>query len=105
MLMAIPATTTPAKMDGMAFLKGISRNAAAKAPVQAPVPGRGMATKSISPRYLYFVTFCPFRCAFFSSLSTRRFSRGICRRIHWKILRIYTRIKGTGRIFPMMAAR
>ena len=103
--MAIPAASTPAKMEGMAFRRGMSRKAAARAPVQAPVPGRGMATNSISPRYLYFVTFCPFRWAFFSSLSTSRFSRGSLRRIHWKIRRIYTNMKGTGRIFPMMAAR
>ena len=35
--MAIPATRIPAKMDGRAFLTGISRNAAASAPVQAQI--------------------------------------------------------------------
>ena len=67
---------------------GVLKKAAAMAPVQAPVPGRGTATKSIRPRYLYFVTLRPFRWALRSSLSTRRLSRGRRRRIHWKIRRI-----------------
>ena len=77
-----PAMSTPAKMEGRAFRSGMSKKAAASAPVQAPVPGRGTATKSMSPRYLYFVTFRPFRWALASSRSTRWSSLGRRRRIH-----------------------
>lgn len=44
-----PANTTPHKLDETADQKGISRIDAIIAPVQAPVPGNGTATKSISP--------------------------------------------------------
>ena len=91
-------------MLGSALRRGISRKAATSAPVQAPVPGSGMATKIIRPRYLYLVTFCPFRWAFFSSLSTRLLSLGMWRRIQRKIRRMYTTMKGTGIILPIMAA-
>ena len=105
MLMAKPAMTMPAKMDGRAFRSGMSRNAAAREPVHAPVPGRGMATNSSSPRYLYLVTVWPFRWALRSSLSTRLLSQGRRRRIHRKIRRIYTTMKGTGSTLPTTAAR
>ena len=68
--------------------RGMSRKAAASAPVQAPVPGRGMATKTNSPRYLYLLTLRPFKWALRSSLSTRRLSLGKRRRSHRKIRRI-----------------
>ena len=103
--MAMPAMRTPAKMEGTALRRGMSRKAATRAPVQAPVPGRGMATKMARPRYLYLVTFRPFRWAFFSRVVTRWFSRGSRRRIHWKIRRMYTTIKGTGNMLPTTAAR
>ena len=40
-----PATSTPAIMANMVFLKFKFRMLAARVPVQAPVPGIGMATK------------------------------------------------------------
>ena len=36
--MTVPATSTPATTEGMAFRRGMSKKAAARAPVQAPVP-------------------------------------------------------------------
>ena len=49
--MMAPAVRTPRVTAGMAFFSRIPRNAATSEPVQAPVPGRGMATKSQRPMY------------------------------------------------------
>ena len=49
MVMMHPAMVTPRKMTGTARFKRISSTAAMSAPVHAPVPGNGMATKSSSP--------------------------------------------------------
>ena len=49
MVMMHPAMVTPRKMTGTARFKRISSTAAMSAPVHAPVPGSGMATKSSSP--------------------------------------------------------
>ena len=49
MVMMHPAMVTPRKMIGTARFKRISSTAAMSAPVHAPVPGNGMATKSSSP--------------------------------------------------------
>ena len=46
-----PANTTPKKLADTADQKGISRIEAMMAPVHAPVPGKGTATKSISPSH------------------------------------------------------
>ena len=61
------AMHTPRKMAGMAFFSRMSSTAATKAPVQAPVPGSGMATRMQRPMVLYYRTTRPFRWAFFSS--------------------------------------
>lgn len=48
----IPAPIIPNKIKKLAFLIGMPKRKAAKAPVQAPVIGKGMATKTkraISP--------------------------------------------------------
>ena len=45
-----PATSTPAKIAIMVFLKSRLRMLAAKVPVQAPVPGTGIATKRKSAK-------------------------------------------------------
>ena len=44
-----PAVSTPSTTAGRAFFSRMSKKAAAREPVQAPVPGRGMATNSHSP--------------------------------------------------------
>ena len=44
-----PAVITPRNTAGKAFFSRMSKNAAARLPVHAPVPGNGMATKSHSP--------------------------------------------------------
>ena len=49
MVMMHPAMVTPRKMTGTSRFKRISSTAAMSAPVHAPVPGNGMATKSSSP--------------------------------------------------------
>ena len=49
MVMMHPAMVTPRKMTGTARFKRISSTAAMSAPVHAPVPGSGMATKSSRP--------------------------------------------------------
>ena len=49
MVMMHPAMVTPRKMTGTARFRRISSTAAMSAPVHAPVPGSGMATKSSSP--------------------------------------------------------
>ena len=49
MVMMHPAMVTPSRMTGTARFKRISSTAAMRAPVHAPVPGSGMATKSSSP--------------------------------------------------------
>ena len=49
-----PAPTTPQKIDAIAFALFISKRDATSAPVHAPVPGRGIATKMKSPQAAYF---------------------------------------------------
>ena len=49
MVMMRPAMVTPSRMTGTARFRRISSTAAMSAPVHAPVPGSGMATKSSSP--------------------------------------------------------
>ena len=41
-----PAASSPSKMAGRAFRRRMSSSDATSAPVQAPVPGRGMATRT-----------------------------------------------------------
>ena len=48
-VMMHPAMVTPSRMTGTARFRRISSTAAMSAPVHAPVPGSGMATKSSSP--------------------------------------------------------
>ena len=48
-IMIAAAASTPQTIAGMAFLSGSPISAATSAPVQAPVPGSGMATSRKSP--------------------------------------------------------
>ena len=49
--MMAPARRTPAAQARVLFLKSISSRLAARVPVQAPVPGRGIPTNSSSAQY------------------------------------------------------
>ena len=53
----IPAVITPRVMGKIAFWKGIPNNQAAIDPVQAPVMGKGMATKKNNAQGPYFSIF------------------------------------------------
>ena len=54
--MIAAAMQTPIKMIGTACFSFISISAAISAPVHAPVPGAGIATKISSPQGPYFFT-------------------------------------------------
>lgn len=64
-----PANTTPKKFADMADQKGISRMEAMMAPVQAPVPGNGTATKSINPSHWNSSTGAAFSLALSNNIS------------------------------------
>ena len=54
----MPATITPAPIEIRARFRGMPKTKAIKAPVQAPVPGKGMATKiakAKSPKIFIFL--------------------------------------------------
>ena len=101
----IPAAmSTPSRMLGTALRIRMSSSAATSAPVHAPVPGSGMATKISSPSGPYFCTVSPLRCALLSIFATKPSSFGICRRIHANICRMNRIMNGTGSILPSTAA-
>ena len=81
------------------FLISTSRREAISAPVQAPVPGRGIPTNSKSPRNSYFLIWSLFPIALFSSFVIRPLNVFVFF-IHLKICRIKSRINGIGTIFP-----
>ena len=62
-IIIIPASKTPASTAIVPFLALIPSKQAARLPVQAPVPGRGMPTKSVSaknkPKPALFSSFSP----------------------------------------------
>ena len=53
----IPAIATPKAIKGKAFKKGMLNKKAIKAPVHAPVSGKGIATKVARARAPYFSIF------------------------------------------------
>lgn len=67
-----PANTTPMKLAEKPDQNGISRIAAMKAPVHAPVPGKGTATKSMRPSHWNSSTGPAFALAFLNSKSINR---------------------------------
>ena len=94
------AITMPRSTAGNAFLNLTPRREAIREPVQAPVPGSGIPTKSTSPQNSYF-SICPLLpMALFSSFSTRGRKSLVCFS-QLKIGVIRSRIKGTGMIFPI----
>ena len=101
----IPAAiSTPRNMHGAASLSFMSSSAAMSAPVHAPVPGSGMPTNSSSAIGPYFLTFSPFRCAFFSIFVMNASILGMRWRIQWKMRFMYTMMNGTGTMLPSTAA-
>ena len=55
------AASSPSRMAGMASRRRMSSTEATSAPVQAPVPGRGIPTRIARPSSRYFRTKRPFR--------------------------------------------
>lgn len=64
----IPAAITPAEIEGREYLKRMSKSDAIIAPVHAPVPGRGIATKRKRPKAAFFITLSAFLVTRFSIL-------------------------------------
>ncbi len=62
---------TPRAMAGKARFRRMSSMAATRAPVHAPVPGSGMATRTKSPQKAYFCTTSDFFSARISKRVTR----------------------------------
>ena len=87
-------------MLGSARLMRMSITAAMSAPVQAPVPGRGMPTKTARPKNWYFRTLSHLPSALASSFETRRPSRSLLFVIHLKMGRMNKMMKGTGSMLP-----
>ena len=98
------AIRTPAAMAGIARFSCMSSIAAIRAPVQAPVPGSGIATKSIRPQNSYFKTFSLFLSALASILAAIPASHSLLPFIQLNILRMKTIMNGIGIKFPITAA-
>ena len=49
----MPAVNTPSAITGNDFFTCMSKASATNAPVHAPVPGRGIATKRYNPHFAY----------------------------------------------------
>ena len=97
-----PATTSPSKIAGRAVRRRMSSRDATSAPVQAPVPGRGMATRTNSPARRYFRTMRPFRWARRSS-QTIFGPKNRVSRSQLNTRRVSSMINGTGNRFPKIA--
>ena len=100
MLIIIPAVITPPVIAASASRNLKSRKLAISAPVHAPVPGRGIATKRNSPKLAYFVTFS----LFFSTLRSRNSGNHESAFVFYSQLHtgvISHSINGTGSRFPI----
>ena len=86
----------------MLFFSFISSIAAISAPVQAPVPGSGIATKINNPQNAYFCTVSDLLFALFSRRVTSPSSLGIFSRIKANIFLMNIIINGTGIRFPII---
>ena len=102
-VMMSPAAATPANIDMNACFLLMSNNAATRAPVHAPVPGRGIATNTKSPHAAYFSIFERFFSAFsyiaFDILENNFIEQP---RIHFNTALTQKSITGTGRQFPII---
>ena len=99
--MITDAMHTPTTIAPKAFFQSMPRRDATRAPVQAPVPGSGIPTKSTSPQNSYCWIFSLLPIARFSSFSISPRKHFIFF-IHWKIFLINSRINGMGKIFPII---
>ena len=90
-------------MAGRAVRSRRSSTSATRAPVQAPVPGSGIATRMIRPMVRYFFTIRPLRCARRSSQSIFGPTQ-LDLRSQSKIRRSKRMRKGIGTRLPRMAA-
>ena len=100
--MIAAAMHTPTKITGTALFSFRCSRAATSAPVQAPVPGSGMATRIKSPQLPYFSTTSPFPSARFSKRVISPSNRLQCVLSQAKIRRIKMMMNGTGTMFPRM---
>lgn len=97
--MIIPAIRMPRAIIGKDFFILMSVRAAISAPVQPPVPGRGMATNKSRPQSRQRLTFSLFRIERISSFLMIFEKTGLSRR-NWNILRMKSRMNGIGRMLP-----
>ena len=87
-------------MAGNAFFMRIFATLATRAPVHAPVPGRGIATRINSPH----ISYLPSELHFLSARSSRRSTTGPRRGIFFiqsKIFRMNKSMNGIGNILPI----
>ena len=82
----------------MDFLISNLKRAAIRAPVQPPVPGKGIATNAKSPHSLYFTMLLLFTLAFFSKKSAILWNFVFFKKAN--ILSINKIITGSGKILP-----
>ena len=90
---------TPIKIAMDAFLISNSKRDAIKAPVQAPVPGKGIPTNRIKKINSPFDSPVDFLAALSSNFNTSPF-KILCFFISAKIFLINNKINGIGSIFP-----
>lgn len=100
----IPAVITPKIIGVIAFLKGMPNNQAAMDPVQAPVIGKGMATKMNKAREPYFSIFL----RVLRLVLSKTHSKNLSRRDEYFLARLVITSKPnnkikTGIILPIMA--
>lgn len=96
---------TPIIIAGNALFILISSIAATSAPVHAPVPGSGIATRSTRPNHSYFSTIPDCFFAFSSNLQTRWSSFSLLVLINANTFRTNNMIIGTGIKLPIIAAK
>ena len=97
--MITDAMHTPTTIAPKAFFQSMPRRDATRAPVQAPVPGSGIPTKSTSPQNSYLLIRSLLLIAF-SPAFLQADGKGASCCNHAKIGRIRSRINGIGIRFP-----
>jgi hypothetical protein len=100
----IPAVIIPKVIGKIAFLNGIPNNQAAMDPVQAPVIGKGIATKMNKAKGPYFLIFFIVFLLVLSKTHSRNLSVGLEYFLARVVIasRPNSKIK-TGMILPMIA--
>lgn len=105
-LISRPAIRLPIKISKTAFQKGISNKKANKAPVQAPVPGRGIAMKMTRKTEPHFCILWP--C--FSRVSAKSLWKKFSKNLECLIKKLETgprsfKIKKIGIMLPISAQK